>query len=274
MPTDSPPNTPGRMPGQHHARQHVPATAAEGAHRVLPDRRQRTHRVPGADHDREVGGQERDEDDARLVGGEQQDRDRHDRDGRDGPGQLGQRAEDVGEHRGPTQQDAGDHTRHGGEREAGEDADQRLPEVQPVVRGAEPVAEGGDDLGDRRQRVEPQPEPNVVGGQHLPERRPRRPPRRSAPATTDQACVAAPVRRPVAPVRRPRRLRRRPARPAGWSYRTRQGLLVVDDGRAGMRTGVALRRRRRCRTAGTSAPSRTQTALSANHRVPNSASGT
>ncbi len=32
-----------------------------------------------------------------LVGGEQQDRDGHDRDRGDGPGQFGERAEDVGE---------------------------------------------------------------------------------------------------------------------------------------------------------------------------------
>ena len=37
------------------------------------------------------------------------------------------------------EQDAGDHADHRGEGEAGEDADQRLPEVQPVVLGAEPV---------------------------------------------------------------------------------------------------------------------------------------
>ncbi len=76
----------------------------------------------------------------------------------------------FGERPRAAEQDAGDDARDRGEREPGEDADQRLAEVQPVVLGAEPMTERRDDLGDGRQGVEPQPEPNVVGGQHLPER--------------------------------------------------------------------------------------------------------
>ena len=66
-------------------------------HGVLPHGRQRPHGVPGADQDREERRGEGDEDDALLVGGEQQDRHRHQRDRRDRPHHLEQRLQHVGE---------------------------------------------------------------------------------------------------------------------------------------------------------------------------------
>ena len=170
MPTDSPPNTPGRMPGSTTWLSTVPPAAAQGAHRVLPQRGQRPHRVPGADHDREVGRQERDEHDAGLVGGEQQDRHRHHRDRRNRPGQLGQRTEQVGEQAGAAEQ----HTRRdaddGGQSEAGENAQQRLRQVKPVVVGlpsrrvsACTISVTVGSVSNRSQQ------PHLAGGEQLPQ---------------------------------------------------------------------------------------------------------
>src|SRR5690606_7188597 len=52
---------------------------------------------------------------------------------------------------------------------AGDDADQRLADVEVVLLAAQLLAELGDDLGDRGQRVEAQPGAHIVDGEQLPQ---------------------------------------------------------------------------------------------------------
>ena len=106
--------------------------------------------MPGADHDREVGRQEGDEDDAGLVGRKQQDRHRHHGDCRDGSGQLGQRAEQVGEEPRPAQQDARRDSDDCGKSEPGEDPQQRLRQIEPILVSLESSGQCADDFGDGR----------------------------------------------------------------------------------------------------------------------------
>ena len=114
-----------------------------------------------------------------------------------------------------------------------------------------------------------QPEPNVVGGQQLPEpdRRRHRPdphqPGGPGPSS-GRGCRCRRTATAVASASAPS---------AVPSHRTRQRLLVVDDRRARVGDGVALRAGERAERQVVS-PVLTQMDLSANQRVPNSVSGT
>lgn len=198
IPTDSPPKTLGRLPGST-TRNSTSQAAAEGADRLLPQRRQGAHRMPGADHDRKVRGEEGDEDNPGLIAGEQQDGDGHNRDRRNRPCEFGQRTKDVGEQWRTPQPDTGDDAQDRGEAEARENPDGGLAEIQPILFGANALGERGDNLGDGRQGVEPQSTTHLVGRQELPEQ--HRSCHRRGP--TPQAKYLEPVRRAVAtsPVR-------------------------------------------------------------------------